>query len=138
MGVLPRLAVLAALAAAALPAVAALEVLRGDDNRRLAIDPATIKRKGDQVTFQYVVDFRNMQGDYKTATYRSLVVKAAMRCKARTVSLRGSEGYTGSEGKGVLVGIAQPSDQEARFNKIEPGTSDEDLWNRLCRPATKK
>jgi hypothetical protein len=137
MGRTVRLLALAVVAATALPALAALEVLRGDDNRRLAIDPATIKRKGDQVSFSYVVDFRNVQGDYKSAEYRSLVVKAVIRCKARTIALRGSEGYTGSEGKGIAIGIAEPTAREARFQKIEPGTSDEDLWNRLCAPRKK-
>lgn len=133
-----RLALATALAALALPAAAALEELRRDDSRRLALDTASIQRSAGEVRFRYVVDFRHVQGDYKTATYRSLVVKAAIRCKARTLALRGSEGYTGSEGKGVLVGIAEPTDEEARFQKIEPGTSDEDLWKRLCRPRGKK
>lgn len=133
MGRSARLLALAVLAATALPSLAALEVLRGDDSRRLAIDPASIKRRGDQVSFKYVVDFRNVQGDYKTAEYRSLVVKAVMRCKAKTMALRGSEGFTGSEGKGIGVGVAEPTAREARFQKIEPGTSDEDLWNRLCK-----
>ena len=119
--------------AAALPALGAWEVIRGDDARRLAIDPASIERRGKAVAFRYLVDFRNIQGDYKTAAYRSLVVKAAIRCAPRTIALGGSEAYTGSEAQGVLVGVAEPTDAEARFQKIEPGTSDEDLWKRVCK-----
>ena len=68
------------------PASGAWEELRRNDQVRLSIDPQSIKRKGDTVSFRYLVDFRQPQGDYKTVVYRSLATKAHVRCKARMIA----------------------------------------------------
>ena len=117
------------------PASGAWEELRRNDQVRLAIDPQTIKKRGDTVTFRYLVDFRATQGDVKTAQYRSLATRSAIRCKARTISTLGSEGYAGNEAKGPEVGILKPTRAERSFRKLEEGSSDEDLWQRVCAPA---
>ena len=130
-----RLVLVAASIAVSLPAVAAWEELRRNDEQRLAIDPASIKRKGDQVTFRYLVDFRKQQGDFKTAIYRSLTVKAAIRCKARTISLGQTMVYAGSEAQGSQNGVMEPTKEEAAFKKIEPDSSDQELHQRVCKPA---
>lgn len=131
-----------AFALGALPAQAQQwEELRRNDQVRLAIDPKSIRARGDEVSFRYLVDFRETQGDYKTALYRSLATKAAIRCKARTIATRSSEGYGGNEAKGPLTGVITPTKQESGFKKVEAGTSDEDLWTRVCgnkAPAPKK
>ena len=51
-----RLVLVAASIAVSLPAFAAWEELRRNDSQRLAIDPASIKRKGDEVAFRYHFD----------------------------------------------------------------------------------
>ena len=124
-----------ALALLSAPAFGAWEELRRNDDVRLAIDPQTIKKRGDTVTFRYLVDFRQTQGDAKTALYRSLATKAAIRCKARTISTVGTEGFAGNEAKGPEVGILKPTKAEMAFKKVEDGTSDEDLWKRVCASA---
>ena len=108
------------------------EELRRNDQVRLSIDPKSIKAKGDQTSFRYLVDFRETQGDVKTAIYRSLATKASIRCKARTIATWESEGYSGNEAKGPLVGVLQPTKAEEGFKRIEAGTSDEDLYKRVC------
>ena len=135
--------VLFALAFMAIPAEAQWEELRRNDQVRLSIDPKSIRTRGDEVTFRYLVDFREQQGDYKTALYRSLATKAAIRCKARTIATRESEGYGGNEAKGPVTGVLKPTKQESGFKKLEEGSSDEDLWKRVCEkkaaaPAPKK
>ena len=117
-----------------LPGAAAWEELRRNDSQRLAVDPASIKKRGDEVTFRYLVDFRQKQGDFKTAEYRSLTVRAAIRCKPKTIALRETEVFAGPEAKGASVGMMKPTRDEARFNKIEQGTSDEELFTRVCAP----
>jgi len=126
---------MAAAGLAALPAAGAWEELRRNDAVRLSIDPKSIRVRAADVSFRYLVDFREPQGDYKTAVYRSLANKAAIRCKARTIAMRETEAYAGNEAKGPLVGVMKPPPHEARFHKIELGTSDEDLWKRVCPPA---
>src|SRR5436190_14750213 len=124
-----RILCLATLLAAA-PAFGAWEELRRNESVRLAIDPQSIKAKGDEVSFRYLVDFRETQGDVKTAMFRSLATKAAIRCKARTISSFGTEGYAGSEAQGPMVGILEPEPEHRDFKPVEDGTSDEDLWKR--------
>jgi len=133
-------ALLALLAAfALLPAQAAWEEVRRSDQARLSIDPKTIKRQGDTVSVRYLVDFRQPQGDYKTVVYRSLATKVHIRCKARMIVTEESEAYPGNEAKGPSLGVMKATGAEAEFKKLEPGTSDEDLYKRLCeRPAPAK
>jgi len=121
---------------ASAPAFGAWEELRRNDQVRLSIDPQTIKRKGDTVSFRYLVDFRQPQGDYKTTIYRSLATKAHIRCKARTMLTEQSEAYPGNEAKGPTLGVLRPVKADARFKKLEAGSSDEDLYKRVCeQPA---
>lgn len=124
-----------ALLIAAAPAFGAWEELRRNDDVRLSIDPKSIRTKGDEVSFRYLVDFKETQGDVKTAIFRSLATKAVIRCKARTIAARGTEGYAGNEGQGPMVGIMTPDKDDKAFKKVEDGTSDEDLWKRVCTKA---
>jgi len=136
------LSILVLLASA--PAFGAWEELRRNDQARLSIDPKTIKRTGDTVSFRYLVDFRQAQGDYKTTIYRSLATKARIRCKARTIVTLESEPYPGNEAKGPSLGVHKPIGADAGFKSLEAGSSDEDLYKRVCEqpaapaPAPKK
>ena len=136
-----RLALVAAMLATALPALAAWTELRRNDKQRLSIDTASVKKKGAETSFEYLVDFREVQGEAATGVYRSVVVRAAIRCKDRTISVRESEVFPGNEAKGTSLGIRQSSKEEARFNAIEKGSSDVELYDRVCkagaRPAAK-
>ena len=116
----------------AAPALGAWEELRRNDNVRLLIDPQSIKADGDAVTFRYLVDFREAQTDNKATFFRSLVTSAAIRCKERTIAMRGAEGYAGNTAKGTLLGATSPTAAEAAFKSLEKGSSDEDLWKRVC------
>ena len=110
--------------------------LRRNDQVRLAIDPKTIKRKGDTVSFRYIVDYRQPQGDYKTGiVYRSLATKAHIRCKARMIVTEETEAYPGNEAKGPSLGVMKPGKGEDMFKKLEAGTSDEDLHKRCFTPG---
>jgi len=133
-------ALLALIAAfAVLPAQAAWEELRRNDQGRLSIDPKSIKRKGDTVSFTYLIDFRQTQGDYKSVEYRSLVTKAHIRCKARMMVTDESEPFPGNEAKGVALGVMKPRGKDTEFKKLDPGSSDEDLHKRVCQsPAAAK
>ena len=131
----PR-SVLLLLLAASLPAAAAWEELRRNDQVRLSIDKASIKRKGDTVSFRYLVDFRQPQGDFKSVVYRSLATKAHIRCNARMIVTEESEAYAGVEAKGPSLGVMKPVKGDDEFKKLEAGTSDEDLYKRVCEGKT--
>ncbi len=122
----------------ATPALGAWEEVRRNEDVRLLIDPQSIKADGDSVTFRYLVDFREAQTDNKATYFRSLITNAAIRCKERTIAVRGAEGYTGNTGRGRLLGATTPTAAESAFKGLEKGTSDEDLWKRVCtKPPAK-
>lgn len=130
---------IAALSAAALPARADWELLRGNEQQRLSVDPKTIKARRGETAFKYLVDFREPQGEVG-GKYRSIVVGAALRCKERRIALRTYEIYSGGTGNGILLAQPAPKKDEQRFNPVEKGSSDEDLYRRVCEkaPAKKK
>lgn len=129
----------AALAAAALdaPAAAQWSELRKDGSAKLSVDSSSVKRRGDQVSLRYLIDYPKPQGDkLYQVRYLSVVTAATLRCKARTVSLGTIELYSGPGATGVLMATAQPTRKERAFVPIEKGTSDEDLWRHACEKKT--
>ena len=122
----------------ATPALGAWEELRQNQDIRLLIDPESIKPDGNALSFRYLVDFREAQTDNKATFFRSIITNAAVRCKERTIAVRGFEGYAGNTGKGTLLGTRTSTAAQAAFKGLEKGTSDEDLWTRVCtKPAAK-
>ena len=131
----------ATLAALALEASAATQwsELRKNDAAKLSIDSASVKRRGDQVSLKYLVDYAKPQGDsLHQVRYRSVVTMATLRCKARTVLLGMSELYSGPGATGVVMASAEPEPRERVFSPIEKGTSDEDLWRHACEKKAAK
>jgi hypothetical protein len=136
-----RFATVACLAACACAAAHAAQwaPVRSSDTVSLMVDRASVARKGDQVTLKYLVDYARPQRDVqRQLVYRSTVVKATVRCKARTLSLGDTELYTGPRAAGVMVATAVPSARERAFAPIEKGTSDEDVWRHVCESPAKK
>lgn len=125
---------LAILAAAALPAEAEWELLRGNESQRLLIEPKSVKVRGAVTSFKYLVDFREPQGEVG-GKYRSLVVGAALRCKERTIAMRTFQLFDAAAGEGVLIAMPAPKAAEQRFQRVEKGSSDEDLFRRVCEKA---
>jgi Surface-adhesin protein E len=135
MPAMKRLLPIALAAALAAPDgfAAQWSAVRDNNSVKLSVDPASVKRKGDQVSLKYLVDYAKPQGDvYTQVKYLSVVTSATLRCKPRTVSLGMSELYSGHGGTGVVVATAQPNARERAFAAIEKGTSDEDLWRHAC------
>ena len=105
----------------------------------LSIDKDSIKTEGADTRFRYMVDFRTPQGDDTPGTtkYRSIVVNATVRCKARTISLGRTAAYGALGGEGVTVARNNPTKAEMEFKPLQKGSSDEDLFKYVCQPAKK-
>ena len=142
--ILASLALLAASAGAALAqptvdlkaAMARWELLRASPDFRLSIDPKSLKARGNESSFKYLVDYRRTQGEVG-GQYRSLVVGAKLQCKERRIALETYEVYSGSTATGILLGQPAPSAAEKRFQAIEKGSSDEELYQRVCEKAVR-
>jgi len=131
-------AVFAALDAAAAPK---WTEVRANDEVKLSVDSASMKRSGDQVALRYMLDYAKPQGSYLyQVRYRSVVTQATLRCKARTILLGNSDMYEGPAAKGTIIAGAVDAPKDRKFMPVEKGTSDEDLWRHACeaKPAPKK
>jgi hypothetical protein len=132
-------AVPAALAATllALPCAAAQwkQVQKGSVGE-LWIDNASIKRQNGAVLFEYRIDYPRVQQEVGSkATYQSTVTKAMVRCGTRTISIGPTTAYAGKAASGKAVGTHPPDPDEARFQPVEPRSSDESLYHHVCGVA---
>jgi len=102
----------------------------------LWVDSASVKRNDGEVAFEYRLDMAKPHQVLEAKEmYRSTVTKAIVRCATRTISIGPSMAYAGTKGSGKLVGNFPPSPEEARFQPVEPNTSDESLWKFVCKIA---
>ncbi len=118
----------------ALPAMAVeWTPLRKNEGASLSIDKKSVQRKGDEASFQYLVEFPTPQGNPSDGViYRSLVVNAAVRCGARAIAIGKTDAYLEPGAKGKVLATTRPPRGLALFKPVEPGTSDEDLWQSIC------
>jgi len=132
-------AILAAVAAAllALPCAAAQwkQVQKGAVGE-LWVDSASIKRLNGDVLFEYRIDYPKAQMEVGSkVTYQSTVTKAMVRCGTRTISIGPTTAYAGRGASGKAVGTHPPDRDEARFQPVEPRSSDESLYHHVCGVA---
>ena len=108
-----------ALLMAALPCAAAQwKSIRKDTNAMLSVDTQSIKRSGDEVALQYMVDFRSGQASAGVRNpYRSVVVSAKVNCAQRTIALVSTDGYAQYGANGTIVARAVPSLVEAGLDR---------------------
>ena len=105
----------------------------------LWIDAESVNRKDGEAAFEYRVDVpKPTQVVDAKGTYRSTVTKAIVRCAHRTIAIGPSVAYEGAKATGKVVGRFPPSPEEARFQPVEPKTSDESLWQYICKIAQVK
>jgi len=117
------------------------QLVRGNERARLSVDKDSIKRNGDEVAFQFLIDLRRPEGAAMgTPGHSSTVTQAKVRCSARTIALGDAEAFLPHGAKGAAVGRSAPKKAEPAFAPLEKGSSDEDLWAYLCEPkeAAKK
>ena len=127
---------LAALAIAADCGAAQWKQLAKNSLGELWIDTESIKRNEDAAAFDYRVDYLKPQQEVGSKTmYRSTVTRAIVRCGARSMAMGPTLAYDGPRATGKVVGRHPPSPDEARFQPVEPRSSDEDLWRHICGVA---
>jgi hypothetical protein len=102
----------------------------------LWLDVASVKRNNGEVAFEYRIDYPKVQRVTESKDlYRSTVTKAMVRCATRSISIGPAIAYAGTRASGKVVGTFPPAPEEARFQPVEPKTSDENLWQHVCKIA---
>jgi len=102
----------------------------------LWIDTASVKRSNGEVAFEYRIDnAKALTVVDGKGVYRSTITKAKVRCNQRSISIGPSVAYAGAKGTGNVVARIPPTPDEARFQPVERDSSDESLWQQVCRIA---
>ena len=102
----------------------------------LWLDVASVKRNNGEAAFDYRIDFPKPQQVVESkAMYRSTVTRAIVRCAGRSIAIGPTIAYAAARGAGKEVGRFPPSPDEARFQPVEPNSSDENLWQQVCQVA---
>src|SRR5213078_2102202 len=102
----------------------------------LWVDTQSVKRTDGEVAFEYRIDVPKPQQVLEAKdTYRSTVTKAIVRCAQRAISIGPSVAYAGARGTGKVVGNFPSGPEDARFQPVEPNSSDESLWQYVCKIA---
>jgi hypothetical protein len=104
------------------------ESVRRDNNAMLSVDAQSVKRNGDQVTLDYMIDFRAPSNE---SPYRSIVVNVRVDCKARTILPLHADAYMKFGAQGEIVAKTAPSGPLVP-QPVEQGSSDEDVWRHIC------
>ena len=102
----------------------------------LSMDLDSVKRNNGEASFDYRVDYPKPQQEVGSKkTYRSTVTRAIVRCVSRTIAIGPTVAYAGARGTGDPIGRYPPSPEEARFQPVQRGSSDENLWRQICQVA---
>jgi hypothetical protein len=129
-------AILAAIAAALPCAAAQWKQVQKGAVGELWVDSASIKRLNGDVLFEYRIDYPKVQTEVGSkVTYQSTVTKAMVRCGTRSISIGPTTAYAGKGASGKAVGTHPPDRDEARFQPVEPRSSDETLYHHVCGVA---
>jgi len=102
----------------------------------LWFDVASVKRNNGEAAFDYRIDYPKPQQVVESkAMYRSTVTRAKVRCVGRSIAIGPTIAFAGARASGKEVGRFPPSPEEARFQPVEPNSSDENLWQQVCQVA---
>jgi hypothetical protein len=133
------LGVLAGCALAAVAMGAQWKQLAKGPAGELWVDVASIKRDNGEAAFDYRIDYPAPQREVGSQNfYRSTVTRALVRCSARALAMGPTIAYAGARATGKVIGRYPPSPEEARFQPVELGSSDENLWRHVCKLAEVK
>ena len=103
---------------------------------QLWIDEESIRRSEGQALFEYRIDYAKPERELGSgAPYRSTVTRAIVRCATRTISIGPTTAFAGPNATGKVVGKYPPTPDDARFQPVERGSSDENLWRHVCQVA---
>ncbi len=124
---------LVSLLVVAMPALAQQwQQVRRDAAVMLSVDLESIKTKNGETAVNYLVDFRQAQGMAYEKHYRSIVVRARLRCQDKQISLLHTDAFAQWRGEGIIVAKTQNSQEESAFHPLEKDSSDEDVWRFVC------
>ena len=102
----------------------------------LSVDVDSVKRNNGEASFDYRVDYPKPQQEVGSKkTYRSTVTRAIVRCVSRTIAIGPTVAYAGARSTGDPIGRYPPSPEDARFQPVQAGSSDENLWRHICQAA---
>lgn len=95
------------------------------------IKPDTIHREGHGVLLSVLIDWKAMQGGRTPTRFYSTTLTKLVDCPERRVQTLTFTDFYGHMGTGEVIGGGSPI-SEGHWEAVEPGTSDEGLWEAAC------
>ena len=95
------------------------------------IDPDTIHREGHGVLLSVLIDWKAMQGGRTPTRFYSTTLTKLVDCAERRVQTLTSTDRYGHMGTGEVISDGSHA-SEGYWRAVEPGTSNEGLWNAAC------
>jgi hypothetical protein len=100
----------------------------------LYIDPASVKRTGAQVSFQYILDVPvAYEAPTTSRRWKSNEMGGVIDCERRTYSIGDVIAHSGPRATGRVVGRYSSTAQERRPAPIVPGGTFDYLARDLCQ-----
>ena len=95
------------------------------------MDPDTLHPEGNLVGISVLIDWKAMQGGRTPTRFYSTTLTKLVDCAERRVRTLTATDFYGQMGTGEVISGGSDA-SEGHWRAVEPGTSNEGLWNAAC------
>lgn len=95
------------------------------------MDPDTLHRENNMVGISVLIDWKAMQGGRSPTRFYSTTLTKQVDCAERRVRTLTATDFYGQMGTGEVISGGSDA-SEGHWRTVEPGTSNEGLWNAAC------
>lgn len=95
------------------------------------VDPSTIRRDGNVVTFSALIDWKTMQGGRTPTRFYSTTLTKQVDCMGKLLRTISSRDYYGHMGTGDVISTGKHARGDL-WVPVEAGTTNQGLWETVC------
>ncbi len=96
------------------------------------VNPSTIRRGGNVITFSALIDWKTMQGGRTPTRFYSTTLTKQVDCVGKFLRTISSTDYYGHMGTGVVISTGKHTSGDL-WVPVEAGTITQGLWETVCR-----
>ena len=95
------------------------------------VDPSTIRRDGNVVTFSALIDWKTMQGGRTPTRFYSTTLTKQVDCIGKLLRTISSRDYYGHMGTGDVISTGKHARGDL-WVPVKAGTTNQGLWETVC------